>query len=83
MPEQAILLAVSLVAVGLAVGYATSLPYLAPGGRIAAALIGAALGLALARALWVTRHGEPPVESAEPEPGVPEGAPVTDSTKAE
>lgn len=58
MSGQAARLGIVLGTGGLAVGYLTSLPYFDPTGRVASALVGMALGLALARALWITRHGE-------------------------
>ena len=50
-------MAVALAVIGLAIGYISAMPFLAPQGRLAAGAVGLAIGLALARALWTTRHG--------------------------
>lgn len=49
--------ALALAIVGLAIGYASAVPLLPSAGRLPAGLVGAGLGLAMARALWITRRG--------------------------
>jgi hypothetical protein len=60
--------ALALAIVGMAIGYASAMPFLPASGWLPAGLVGAGLGLAMARALWITRHGAGAARSSDPEP---------------
>ncbi len=68
--------ALALAIVGMALGYAGAMPFLPASGWVPAGLVGAGLGLAMARALWITR----PEAMGAPQPEHDEASPTEPGT---